>query len=320
LVKVDTKTLTDKLPFVANSKQSIRLPLEGYVTRYDLKLRINVTTGASGGAPKEDAIARLIKSMRIESAGGKVHFAVADGRQLKYMNYYDLAGQVHEDALPTAANVTADVYAQYYIYWGFNPLNPFDASVVLPARDTQNLVMSVDWGSASDLGSGYTINGGEITITQHQLLLDAGEKVSDLFPYGYVEPRYQATSIAIGAVVTDLKLQDDVPVGDVLRRVIILQLDSADNRSDAEVSELGILLPKERTIPFRIDWKSAVLKDRSEYNLPATITGLLMLDAEDLSGFPAGADLSGFAVGDVKLGFSTLRTGGSIKLAYSMIT
>jgi hypothetical protein len=45
-----------------------------------------------------------------------------------------------------------------------------------------------------------------------------------------------------------------------------------------------------------------------------------MLDAEDISGFPVGMDLSGFAVGDVKIGFSTTRAGGTIKIAYQMFT
>ena len=80
MVKRVTDTMTETIPFVANKQKSIDIPTQGFITRIELLLRLNVTTDSGGATPNEDAIARIIKSMRIEYPGQKTYFAIPDGR------------------------------------------------------------------------------------------------------------------------------------------------------------------------------------------------------------------------------------------------
>ena len=315
-----TVTLTRKIPFQAGQEVTFKLDTVGYITRIELLLRLNVTTDATnGGVPAEDALARIIKSLRVEVPGGRPFFAVPDGRILKYMNVKDL-GKVYEDALPTAAGVTADVYAKYYVYFGFEPADPFDPTVVIPARRLSDLQMVVRWGDATDLGTGYTINDGEITVTLRRIVLEADESEEDIWPEGINQPVMQPSELTIDAVKGELGLQDNLPTGNVLREAMILVLDSADNRSDAEVSEVGIVIPETQEKPFRVEWRTLVRETAMDAGLDAPVAGFAVIDFEDVAGHPIGLDLSMAEAGEWKLGFSTLRTGGRIKITYLMVT
>lgn len=320
MVKLITETLTQTLPFEANAIKTLKLPTTGYVTRYELLLRLNVTTDAGGATAREDALARIIRSLRIEFPGARTYFGIPDGRLLKYLNYYDFKGQIHEDSLPTSASVTQDVYAKFNIYFGFAPRNPFDPTVVLPAGELSDLQFTVSWGNASDLGTGYTINEGEITITQRYIALEPGETRKHIFPKGINTPIMTPVTKSIDSIKSDLELQEDIPVGNVITRILLMVLDSAGNRTDDYVSEIGILKPRTKETPFRIKWKNSVLKDRHDYALPSSVTGVTIIDGEEVSGIPVGIDLSLTEVGEWKIGFTTEASGGEIKMAFIQVT
>ena len=317
LPELITETFTSKLSYEANEVKSIDLPTRGYVTRYECLLKLNVSTGTGGGTPNEDAIFRLIKALRIEYPGGRVYYGVPDGRLIKYKNVLDFKGLLREDDLPTAASVTQDVYAKFILNWGFEPLDPFDPTVVIPAEELSDLKMSVLWGSDSDLGDGYTINSGEIEITARYI--SPTEPIEQIFPLGYNIPVWTPVELDIDAVKSELGLRDDLPVGNVLRETLILVLDSSDNRSNSDVSEVGIVKPKERKTPFRASWLAFNTATRHDYGLPSEITGLGCLDYEDISGIPAGLDLSIEEIGTWKIGFTTTTTGGKIKMAHIQV-
>ena len=315
---VQSKVAT--IEFAPNSVREVKLPTEGIVTRYDAILWLNVETDSTnGGTPREDALMRIIKWLRIEGPGAKTYFAVSDGRLLKYRAIYDF-GKFKEDPLPTAAGVIADVRALIPIYFGLNPLDRFDTSTVIPAINLSELVMRVLWGDASDLGSGYTINEGRLDVVQYALVPEENEPLSAVFPAGIPATRMEATAIGIDEIKTDLGLRHDVPTGDVLYRTFIMITDGANNRSDEEISEIGVIIEKERFIPFRVPWKLLGDRDVIDYGLEQRITGVAVLDWEEVSGIPLGVDMSGLAEGDVKLGFTTIATGGRIFIMHEMKT
>ena len=316
MVEFQTVTLREKIPFEANAFKVLKLPRVGFVTRIELLLRLNVTTDPNnGGTPKEDALARILKSVRIEVPGGDIFFGVPDGRLLKLRNIIQF-GKVHESDLPTAAGVTEDVYGKYIIHFGKNYTDPFDPTVVVPAEDIPDWQLYVLWGDASDLGSGYTINSGEITVTIQRIKED---EPGEIFEFTPVMPVQTPVEISIDETVSELGLQHDIPIGNVLDQILILVVDSNDNKSDGEVSEVGVLKPKERRIPYRIDWKTLTTKVEHDYGLQSYIPGFGVIDGEDIADTPIGLDLSMAEVGDYKLGFSTLRTGGKIKLVYEQL-
>ena len=313
-----SETLAQTIPFEANAAKVINLEPSGFITGIDLLLKLNVTTDATnGGTPAEDAIARILKRIQIFS-GKNIYFYVRDGRILKFRNVYQFK-KVKEDALPTAAGVTQDVYALYKIRLGLEPTDPFDSSVVIPAEVLPSLSLEVLWGSAADLGSGYTINSGEIKLTIYKLQLDAGEKPHDIFPEGFVEPRFSVDEIAIDQVLSDLGFERNIPVGNVLHKIWLLQLDSADNRSDEEVSEVGIKDELNNIVPYRKDWKTLQSGDMMEYGLDQEYKGVAVIDLEELSGVPIGLDTEQYKAGQLKLAFTTLKTGGKVHAVYEQL-
>lgn len=306
-----TDTLVQTIDYEANKQKSLDLPTQGYITRIELLLHLNVTTDAtSGGSPNEDALARIVESVRLEHPGKKTFFWVNDGRFLKYKNVIDFK-QVAEDELPTSAGVTQDVYAKYYIYWGFKPRDPFDQSIVLPAEELPNLRLTIKWGDETSLGTGYTINYGDITVTIRRLDVERGERIPVL-----VEPRMEAVEKPIDEIKTDLGFQIKAPVGLVNRESLILVLDSSDNRSDSEVSEYGIVFTKLDQTPYRVNWKGHVREVYMDKELKEQIAGLGLFYWRNIArpGEELGFDATGYGVDDIVFGFTTSRTGGSVKI------
>lgn len=315
-IELITETFTQKIPVKEGQSVSYRLPTRGYVTRYELLLRLNVSTGSGGGTPKEDALFRFIKSLRIEYPGGKIYYGVPDGRLIKYKNILDFGGRIREDPLPTSADTTIDVYAKMILNWGFEPTDAFDASVVIPAGELSDLYLTISFGTSADLGSGYTINEGDITVTARYI---SGDK-DLIFPEGYNIPVCTPIELDINEVKSDLQIRDDLPVGNVLRESLILVVDNNDNRSNQEVSEVGLIIPAERKIPYRINWITLNSQIRHDYGLDKEIPGIGVIDYEDVSGLPLGLDMTEESPGSWQLGFSSLRTGGKIKIMHLQVS
>ena len=309
----------EKIDFEANKYKELDLPTDGFITEIILKVKINVTTSADGATPNEDALARLIK--RVEVRSGETSFYTApDGRFLKWVNYYEF-GDVAEDSLPTAADVTQDVKATYVIHLGFESSDKFDPTVVIPAEVLSSLKIQVLWGSASDLGTGYTINSGEIEVILHRLVLEKNEVPEDIFPRGYVEPRFNVADQPINATYSDLGLQVNAPIGNVIRRTWLMVVDNSDNRTNTDVSEVGVKDETRNVYLLKNSLDAIRYTDKLQYRLSQIVDGFAVIDAEDLSGLPIGFDTSeDYKPGDLKVGFTTTTTGGRIKLIFEQLT
>jgi len=315
-----TETLVNELPYEPNTIKTLAIPTLGYITRLELDLELEVTTDSSnGGTPAEDALARIVKSLRVEVPGGKPYFAVADGRLLKYLNYLEF-GRVEEEPLPTAAGVTAKVRAKYYVSLGFEPEDPFDPTVVIPATKLNDLQMVVAWGNDSDLGTGYTVNSGKVKVTVRRIELEEDEEETDIWPEGLNTPTFSSETLDVNSVVSDLGLQTNIPVGNVIRDILILQLDSADNRTDDIVSEVGLVIPATKETPFKMEWKALKISTAKDYGLEAPVKGLAAIDLADVTGIPVGLDTSLMSPGEWKLGFTTVATGGKLVLLYRQLS
>jgi len=317
-VRRNSYTLTEYHTFGANTTTQVDLPESGYITQIDCLLHLNVT-GATSVTPKctetADELARIIDSCTIKASRARSYFDISDGRQWFWWNYLNYEGQMQMDTLVSAGE-TADLYGLFRIHLGFDPTNPFDPTVVIPGAKLSNLQHNVTWGSASDLGTGYTINSGDMKLTIYEITLDEGELESDLWPDGLVDPRVEARIIDIDAVYSNLSLEDDVPVGDTLYQTVIMVVDSDDCRTDDDVSAVGVKFPKKRETPWDIDWQPLKAKTRSLYRIPSSVTGVTMIPWEELSGRAVGLDLGAAQVGDCRLCFTTEASGGDIHLLY----
>ena len=320
MVRFVKTTLEKTIPFEAGAIKDLALPRQGYITHLDAILRLKVSTGADGGTPKTDGLWRVLKWLRIEGPAAKTYYAFRDGRIQKFKQILEYSGNFHEDPLPTEASVTKEVRAHIRIHTGFNPLDNFDPTVPIPAVDLNSLSLSVLWGDASDLGSGYTIDEGELKLTMYQILFDSEEEKRDWYPEGPAEPRYEAVEKSIDEVKTNLGFDFDLPTGYVLVKTLVMVVSSGDDYSDEEVTEYGVKFPKENMIPLRIDWRQGQYEDRARYSLLQTLAGRIVVDYEELTGNPLGIDMSDKQTGDVKLGFTTAKTGGKVSLMHVQVT
>ena len=310
-------SLADLHTFVASATTRVDLPRSGFITHLDHLLRVDLAT-AAGATAVEDGLSRLLSAYRIRAAGAKSFFDVGDGREWHFWNMHRYLGQIHVDAIPTGVAASTIIRQMFPLHWGFDPLNLFDAKVVIPARDIQNLQSELVWGTAANLGVNQTITSADVTITVSEVALEPGETVAQFFTQGFLLPRFESRSTPI-TVNANLGFEDDVPVGDTLFQTLLLVLNAAGNRSDAEASEFGIKFPKTRETPQQVQWQTKVKQARYLFSLPDTLVGTFLFPWEQISRNPFGLDLKLAQAGDVKLALTTLLgTGTFRRLHYAL--
>jgi len=321
MARQNVDTLTDEHTYSANTTTSLDIPETGYTSHISCLVPASITA-ATNADPAEDALARLISAMSISAAGGKNYYDITDGRQSFYNEYLRLEGKSEMSDLPSAGT-TGTVYLEIIIHPGLNPFDAYDRSVIIPGAELSNLKHKVTWGSASDLGTGYTINSASMKLTISEWQLDPGESRSALFPEGINVPLYEARTLNLTGDHSNLGKTDDVPVGSVLHSVLIMVLDSSGDRSDDEVDEVGLVFPKkQKATPYRKDWMPIKYHTKSHYSLADALDGLTGLPLEWVTRRAMGMDLTAAMVGDVQLGFtvSLSNSTGTIHLLYYSIS
>jgi len=307
-------TLATPHTFVASTATRVDLPRSGFITHIDHLLFGDITAGG-GATALEDGLFRIIRATTIRAAGSKTFFNHTEGRLWHYHNMHRYLGQIHVDVVPTVgANNLVRAYLPLHL--GFDPLNLFDAKVVIPGRDLQNLVEEVTWGTAADIGAAQTINALSLTLTINEIALEPGEATQNFWPAGFLLPRWESRAGRAITVQSNLGFEDDVPVGDTLFHSTILFLAAAGTRSDAEASEIGVKFPKVREIPTQVQWQTFVKQARSLFSLPATLVGVVLFPWERVSRDPFGIDLKLAQAGDVKLSFTTILGTGTLGILH----
>lgn len=328
MAKQNSYALDDVHTYAANAITRVKLPLSGYITHIDAVLKVNVTaTGAV--VPNQDAYARLIRAMRIKASGARSFVDFSDGRQWLYYNWFQYRGQLQQDALPTVVTPAADYRALFPIHLGTFPSDVFDTSVPLPAVETTDLVMEVQWGTGLDLApANLTLNSASLELTIYEIALAPGEKRSLIWKKGLVVPRFEPRIIPVTASYANLGLVNDLPVGDTLHRTIMMFMDTSVDprglRSNAVVNRVGVKFPKLRETPWERETYQFVAESQRKYDLAATVAGAAQLDGMQLSGRAVGLDLTRAVTGDAQLGFSTTIAGaitsGQIHLMHYLMS
>ena len=327
-----TYQVSDALDCDLSASKSIDIPETGYITEMNLLLELYVTPGTSVSA-NEDALARIIDSLKITAAGGKNYFTVEDGRQLLYSGYHQYQGQLLHEALPAGGGSAATKRAMFPIHFGLDPFDPFDKSIVVPGAELSNLKLEATWGANSDLGTGFTVTeaSSQIRAIVRELTLEKGETRDAIWPGGINVPLYESRSITPSATASNLGKTDDVPVGGMLHSALIIVLDSSGDRSDTYVSEIGTKYPKLALEEYRIDnFYAAKAINRKQFLLPGTLvgqpsswlsdpTGIVLFRFSEITGKAIGMDLTTAMTGDVKLGFTVATANGTIYILYKTI-
>ncbi len=314
---IQVNKIASKISFVANSSAQLELPKAGYITDILMKLKLNVT-GAAMVVEAEDAIFRLIKSAVIKASGTHNYLDVVDGRQIKFMNAFQYTESLLENSLP-AASTTADVVAMIPIHLGLDPTNLFDKSIIIPAHDMSNPIIQINWGAESDLGTGYTINSGEIELTIHQILIDEkSETRESVFPR-IVEMRMNPEILNVISTYTNLGLTKDCPTRHNLYETLLIVLDSSGNRVNTDISEFGIKIAKQNKTPFNIPFDHLLSDNQRYYDLANRQTGVAMFRWANISGDKYGYDAKLDQTGDIQMGFSVDVSGGKILILHKRL-
>lgn len=320
-MKRQSYPITKSVAFTAGTQVEIDLPKSGMITQLTGTLRLNVTVGGGGGVPLIDPLWRVIKSMRV-LAGNALNFVTfTDGRQWGVYNYFLYKGQNSLDALPVAPGVTANVRAEFPIHLGRRPYDAYDPTCVIPTPNLQNPVLQITWGTAADLGAGYTINSGEMKFTCNEIAFNPSEDIRKLWPMGIPMPRFEPRILSIDAIYANLGLEQDAPIGGTLIRTVMMVLNAGDGRADTEIDNFGLKFPRRSSTPYQRDWYAFKNEGKSRYGITTSLDGCGVLDWSQVSGREVGLDLSGktVQVGDAKLGFTSLVAGGRVHLIHFMM-
>lgn len=276
-----------------NQRQEKDIPVVGQsVTHIDLDFKLTYDTGA-GATANEDAISRFIKTVKIVDRDGKDIFKIIDSRLLKYWNLFKYR-EVIETPVDTATGTGKTAEIIYRIHLGKNPKDKFDASGGIPIEKKPRVVIEI--GSSADLGSAQTFSSMSIDATFYYIDTPAES------PYELV-----STNKPIDRVASDLDLEVDLTKGYTYIDFMIMVLNSAGNRSDADVKELGIKNKREKKEIYRNLWYLNRVDDRIQHLLKDTPVGVTMVDG-DIDHEPFYVEEEG----QYALGFTTTTTGGQI--------
>lgn len=311
--------LVATLDYAANATRALTLERVGLIT--DLELRMVFQTDTSDTPTiKEDALARIIKSIAIKDGQGRTWWACGDGRQLHWLNYLQYQGQVRMDTPPTSGTDNVSE-ALWHIHFGVNPRNVFDPSAGIPAVELGQLELEISWGAATDLAAAsLTIDSGTVYATPATIL--AGPEYNAVRK-NLLLPNVRWEKYDIASALGNLGVTRELPAGTLLRKTMLMIVDGDDTRmvtpTDEDVTEVGYIKALENIIPFKVNWIALEGDMQSRLGLAAKPVGVAMVNWGEIVG-GAALDLRGRLPGHDYIGFTTVDTGGDIwllHLAYS---
>jgi len=285
--------------YAASQTKSIDVNLTGYVTQIDVDITLNVTAATSVTPKGDDQALRIIKSLKFTASNvAKDFISFRDGREAYWLSYLKSQGQAHADTLPSAGS-TDDVNIQFSLHPGSNFGNLYDLSRVIPLRGLSNVQMQITWGSASDLGTGYTVNSGSMAITVYHAILEKGESERDAFAGldHLMVPRYIPVEYSIDAAYSSFGFSN--------------VLDSSDLRSNSDVSAVQVSTNTGETRFKQLDWVRWLRNVRQRLYLPSALTGVGIVFFKDITGKDYGLDMVGASLGDWTIDFTTAASGGA---------
>lgn len=215
-------------------------PLPITVTRMDLLLEANFTTSATPGTT-QDYLWRALSSLQLASSLG-AHLSMQDLRVLHFENVALWGDRVVTPAAPGASAANAIKRALLRIDFGVNSADPHDLTAGIP-QGVGSLALSGTWGALASIGAGYTVN----SLTLRTTLYGMQEEYrGDPSARPRAIPVFQTVRLQPTAGTGSLGYQYNLPKGHFLHSATVMAAAGAapaDNRSDAAISDVGLLVP-----------------------------------------------------------------------------
>ena len=186
--------------------------------------------------------------------------------------------------------------------------------------DTSLLQVEVQWGSAADLGTGVTINSVEIQVAQSYLSLNPMQ-IQRAFRAGIRTPKITTSIYDLTSLQSNLGARYEVPVKSLLNRTIFTVVDSSGNRSNSQISEVGIINNISTEQPSKLPFILAVQRTMARHELLAMPTGIVCFEWGDIPGgtLDVGYDTKSLSSRELQIGASIIATGGKVYVTETCI-
>jgi hypothetical protein len=272
-------TLDKTLTIAPNYTDQIDLPRDHVID--DILLRFNFSYSASS-APSLWDVLKAIQEVRVVSDGSVVHWALR-GDDVYVLNYYDQQGSVPTDISASKAVVTLRL-----------------ATAEILANLKSDLKLSVRFGPS--IGS-ITNFSGSVVVSVEQLVYDPAEFQAHYGPNleNLAEPKVTAeeTSLTPG---TQYQVMSELPVGNLLKRTVVVVQDASGAFSDAVIERLRLMNKPGSQELFNEAWQILGDKDMTEYLLSKRLVGVVFIDyGVDVTEDNLGIRMWRVAKGDITL-------------------
>lgn len=299
----------------------INLPREGLIT--EIGFSADITTAALTATAVADGMKRVIQNLKVQGDGGRTYLGLSGeqaARLLNFLNECEFGCALQDDNMPEVGDTALGRF-NWVFHPGSNPKDPFDMSVVIPARALSTLQILLTTTANSVVDAAAAIASGTYRYWINEVL-------EIPVPKGIMTPLGSTLVKPHSANFSDYSWDIDVPGGAWLRRIIVLVQDdtaTVPDRADDELTGLKLKLPRKAMDQIELPITDLKLMTAKRYGLSgysmnaalgAVTTrpgwevdkvipqGLFILDLRDYFHPIYGANLTNYQTGDVKLGLT----------------
>lgn len=272
-------TLDKRLAISPNGTDQLDLPRDHVID--DIVLRFQFSYSATS-APSLWDVLKAIQEVRVVSDGSIVHWSLR-GDDIYILNYYDQQQAVPVDITASDATITLRL-----------------ATSEILANLKSDLNLSVRFGGA--IGS-ITSFSGAVMVSVEQLVYDPNEFVEAYGPNleNLAEPKVTAEEATLNAG-TQFQTVSELPVGNLLKRTVMVVTDSSGNFSDSVVDRIRLMNKPGAQELLNEAFTIFGDKDRIEYQLTQRLTGVVFIDyGVDVTEDNLGLRMWRVAKGDITL-------------------
>jgi len=195
----------------------------------------------------EDGLAKLVKGIKLQVNKGSAYMEALSLQQLVLYNQHLMRGRLTNDQPSSTISQTGVAGSvEFFFAPNLTPFDPSNPKFAIPGQ--YPAISSVDvvgnWGTDSDLGTGYTVNASTgVQITEQDGWVCSNDVYPERFPLSNgvaALPYWQYGSFPITAAIGNLGAQLVLPQGSLIRNIFLIIKDSSQLRSDSVVSEIAI--------------------------------------------------------------------------------
>ncbi len=290
------------IAYASGATVALDLPRNRFIS--SVILRTTAIGDTAGSVTEtENGLAALVPTVRL-IANGKDERVSAELQDLyRYTKMRSQNTALLNSLLTTVSQTDValgEVDAKIDFAPGQDPrTNKLDVRALLPAHMFASLRLEVTWGTNASLGTGYTVDSGAMEVAIKEVSLsDAEIKAVSPFMAYYLTELQQTKTAAVGNYGFEVNL----PVGKIIRRFILTNIDNALRVAGVLATPSGLSAYRVRDTKrgnldvIETSWEMSVAQDRQEYGITPD-TGVTIVDLDSVGSL----DARGYSQGQARL-------------------